>query len=279
LTFYVIGRKQGKSSDVTESEQGTEDEVSSEEDDSTVFKGAKPTDEVTSDRSDEEKNSSSEDGFIVKDEGPANAVLPVAFSMQAHEDLSYQFKKIFQFFVHVAVRPPNQRHKFMKDQLKSKPFYMQYLNVLTCSAEDYFSVPLQHTRKKITGIRDSLVASSVWKPQYKRALETYSTFDIVLMDYALPGCDACNLGSRKSTRMGRLSGPRYDPLGFIVGFLSSSLLSLLKPNINRLGMTASLMTRIPTATIVTKLSLRRNFVLEDFAPGEHGCITPCATGK
>jgi hypothetical protein len=75
-------------------------------------------------------------------------------------------------------------------------------------------VPLQITRRKICGLRDSLVASSVWRPEFKGPLETYPEFDLIPLDFAVPACDACHLGGRMSTLTGRLSGLPYNKLGF-----------------------------------------------------------------
>lgn len=58
--------------------------------------------------------------FIVEDDGAGLAALPVEFSMESHQDLSHNFKKIFQFFVHIAVHPPIERHEFMEMQMKSQ---------------------------------------------------------------------------------------------------------------------------------------------------------------
>jgi hypothetical protein len=58
----------------------------------------------------------------VEDDVAAPAVLPMEFSMETHEDLIHQFKKIFQFFVHIAVRPGIERHQFMEHQMRSKVF-------------------------------------------------------------------------------------------------------------------------------------------------------------
>ncbi|KAJ3920294.1 hypothetical protein F5877DRAFT_89527 [Lentinula edodes] len=95
--------------------------------------------------------------------------------------ISHNCEKIFQFFVHIAV---------------------------------YFSVPVLAARRKIIGFRDSLVASSVWKPEFKGPLERYPELDLVQLEFLMPGCDACNLGARMSTLNGRLLGEPYDRLGF-----------------------------------------------------------------
>lgn len=146
------------------------------------------------------------------------AQLPPEFSMETHQDLVHHFKIIFQFFVHVAVQPSTKRKAFMKLQMKSMyfPSDASYLTRLSLDTE-YFSVPLQIARRKISGLRDSLVASSVWRPGFRRALEKYPDFELVALDFALPNCDACHLGGRLSTLTGRLSGMPYDKLGFEVG--------------------------------------------------------------
>lgn len=148
---------------------------------------------------DEDIDNSDSSDFIVEDDGVTPTLLPAQFSMEAHQDLSHQFKKIFQFFVHIAVRPAKERHDFMEKQIRD---------------EEYFSVPLQVTRRKISGLRDSLVASSVWRPEFKNPLETYPELDLIPLDFAVPVCDACHLGGRMSTLTGRLSGLPYDKLGF-----------------------------------------------------------------
>ncbi|KAG6909692.1 hypothetical protein DXG01_015893 [Tephrocybe rancida] len=105
-------RKQGKPSESPSSSSKGEDSGS---DDDTPFKGAKPSSDFDSlfDDSDSDSN------FIVEDDNSVVAVLPMQFSMESHEDLDHMFKKIFQFFVHIAVRPAKERHYFMKDQLHS----------------------------------------------------------------------------------------------------------------------------------------------------------------
>lgn len=72
------------------------------------------------------------------------------------------------------------------------------------------------TRRKLFGLRDSLVASSVWRSEFRKSLETYPKFSLVHLDFALPHCDACHLGGRLSTLCGRLDGHRYDQLSFEV---------------------------------------------------------------
>ncbi|KAJ3744711.1 hypothetical protein DFH05DRAFT_1524336 [Lentinula detonsa] len=185
-------KKQGKPMDSDEEE--TEGE---EEEEVVPFRNARPENDRDSlfDESESDRSGS----FIVEDDGTGLASLPVEFSMESHQDLSHSFKKVFQFFVHIAVHPPVERHDFMEMQMKN---------------EAYFSVPLNAARRKIEGLRDSLVASSVWRPEFKGPLEKYPELDLVQLDFAVPGCDACNLGARMSTLNGRLLGEAYDRLGF-----------------------------------------------------------------
>jgi len=121
-----LGKKLGHA---VESSVSDEDE-NEEEMENTVmpFKGAKPDsgsdslfDGSIHDKSDSDDSDDSD--FIVEDDGATLAVLPMEFSMEAHEDLTHQFKKIFQFFVHIAVRPAVERHQFMEDQMKSEVLY------------------------------------------------------------------------------------------------------------------------------------------------------------
>ncbi|OAX44684.1 hypothetical protein K503DRAFT_764872 [Rhizopogon vinicolor AM-OR11-026] len=163
------------------------------------FKGARP------DRGDGSESPSVEDdgddNFIVEDDeqGGSTTRLPVAFSMNTHQDLAHQFKIVFQLFVHMAVRPTAERHQFMEKMLE---------------AEEYFSVPLQVMRRKLSGMKDSLVTSSVWKPEFKKPLERHPEFQLVRMEFSVPQCDACHLGGRVSTLLGRVSGKPYNKYDF-----------------------------------------------------------------
>jgi Domain of unknown function (DUF4211) len=92
-----------------------------------LFKGAKPSKSaVESDTGEEEDEEGSEEGsgseddesWIVEDDPTAAPCLPAEFSMETHQDLGHQFKKVFQLFVHVAVHPPKKRKKRMEELLK-----------------------------------------------------------------------------------------------------------------------------------------------------------------
>lgn len=97
--------------------EGTANELVEYEGTSTPFKGAKPSSEMNGLTADETGSSESSD-FIVEDDNVFQ--LPAQFSMETHQELSHQFKKIFQFFVHIAVRPPKRRSSFMKKKLTGK---------------------------------------------------------------------------------------------------------------------------------------------------------------
>ncbi|CAL1704452.1 unnamed protein product [Somion occarium] len=179
-----------------ESVQSDSEEVEEDEDNAAPFARARPSNGNDDSASGGEASEEEEDTFIVEDDNKVE--LPPEWSMSTYQDLTHHFKIVCQLFVHLAVQPPNDRRSFMEESLKS----------------DYFSVPLQVARRKISGMRDSLVASSVWRPDFKKPLETYPHFEIVQLDFAEPGCDACHLGGRLSTRIGRLSGEPYDKLSF-----------------------------------------------------------------
>ncbi|KAH0830589.1 hypothetical protein J3R83DRAFT_2044 [Lanmaoa asiatica] len=167
------------------------------------FKGAKLHHSGESDASHDEADSNEEDeeNFIVDDDahGVPAAQLPLAFSLSTHQDLAHHFKIVCQLFVHIAVQPLVDRRPFLERALKE---------------EEYLSVPLQVTRRKLSGMRDSLVASSVWRSDFKKVLETYPKFTLVRLDFAIPQCDACHLGGRLSTLLGRLIGKPYDEYDF-----------------------------------------------------------------
>jgi len=90
--------------------------------------------------------------------------------------------------------------------------------------DHYFSVPFQVIRRKTSSTRDS-IASSVWRRDYREALELYPDLTLVKLDFAVPHCDACHLGGRQSTVEGRLKGIPYDNLSLEVSLLSIIALS------------------------------------------------------
>jgi len=103
------------------SDSSEESEDPSEEEQFKPFKGAKLASKDTESSTGDENDSDDSSSFIVEDDNQAVAAqLPSEFSMRSHDDLSHQFKIIFQLFVHVAVRTPTERHTFMSEQVKGK---------------------------------------------------------------------------------------------------------------------------------------------------------------
>ena len=84
------------------------------------FRGSKPSTDHISLSNDEESSSDQSSQFIIEDDDEVQ--LPAQFSMQTYGDLSYQFKKIFQLFVHVAVQSPEDRLVFMKQHMQGHSF-------------------------------------------------------------------------------------------------------------------------------------------------------------
>lgn len=85
------------------------------------FNGSKPTGE----HNDTDQSSSDESNAFIVEDGEVFE-LPPQFSMETHQDLSLQFKKIFQFFVHVAVQPPASRSAYMEQQMQGLPIFHEY---------------------------------------------------------------------------------------------------------------------------------------------------------
>lgn len=226
MLYSPLITTQGKKRGEISSESSSSEEE--DEDDNVVapIEGAKPDDsDLFSDG--EEVNEPEDDSFIVEDDSTAAvAQLPVIFSMNTHQDLAHHFKIICQLFVHLIVRPAAERREFMTQMMRGKTTgkSIPRMRPVACIPilmpllvdEEYFAVPLQIARRKLSGLRDSLVASSVWRPEFKKPLERYPEFKLTTLDFAIPACDACNLGGRLSTRLGRLSGTPYDRLGFEV---------------------------------------------------------------
>ncbi|KAH9926204.1 uncharacterized protein B0H18DRAFT_1094787 [Fomitopsis serialis] len=187
-------RGQPVASTSTSADDDDDDEV-----DDAPFADARPGKSGKRDTTpDEDGDTEEDDAFIVEDDNAAAPELPAEFSMNTFQDLLHHFKIICQFFVHLAVHEPDEREDIRADLVKNQ----------------YFAVPLQIARRKLLGMRDSLVTSSVWRTDYKKSLETYPDFEVYELDFAVHGCDACHLGSRMSTRVGRLSGLPYEPETF-----------------------------------------------------------------
>lgn len=98
-----------------ESDSDGQEESEEHETVSKPFRGSKPSADYNS-LANEESDSDQHSQFIIEDDDEVE--LPAQFSMQTYGDLSYQFKKIFQLFVHVAVQSPGDRHAFMERHMQ-----------------------------------------------------------------------------------------------------------------------------------------------------------------
>ncbi|KAI1795783.1 hypothetical protein LXA43DRAFT_989531 [Ganoderma leucocontextum] len=185
-----------KRGETIQSESEGEDE---EEEEAAPFAGARPDNGAEdSDGEEDAEEEEEEDTFIVED-GSAQVVdLPAEFSMGTYQDLLHHFKIVCQMYVHILVHDPEDREEA----------------AVKLRENQYFSVPLKIARRKLYGMRDSLVAGSTWKPRFRKALDTYPNFESQHLEFTALGCDACNLGGRKSTIQGRLSGEPYDPQNY-----------------------------------------------------------------
>ncbi|KZT26355.1 hypothetical protein NEOLEDRAFT_1063304, partial [Neolentinus lepideus HHB14362 ss-1] len=202
--------KRKKRGQAIESSESSGRQSEGEDDADVPFEGARPSNlEDDYEASNNSRNDDEvEDSFIVEDDNQVvRTELPSEFSMNTFQDLAHHFKIICQLFVHVAVQPPHERHDYMDRALMDV---------------EYFRIPLQIARRKLTGMRDSLVASSVWRPEFKDPLEKYPNLELVTLEVAVAHCDACHLGNRISTLLGRVNGEPYDKLGFEAVYDSDS---------------------------------------------------------
>ncbi len=186
------------------------------DDDAVPFAHARP-DDRTAAHDAEEDDEEGEGGFIVEDDEQA-VELPAEFSMNTYQDLLHHFKIVCQLFVHMAVHDADEREEAATRLQNSEQTRLRSTQAAQnlSSADQYFEVPLKITRRKLSGMRDSLVAGSTWKPQFRKALDKYPTFELYNLEFSVLGCDACHLGGRKSTLQGRLGGSPYDPLTYEV---------------------------------------------------------------
>ena len=133
-------------------------------------------------------------------------------------------------------------------------------------------------------MRDSLVASSVWNSNFKRSLERYPGFTLVRLDFAVPECDACHLGGRVSTLLGRLTGKPYDEHDFEVycQFVPGKLLMetyRTYPTMNQMKAWKTMQTRMGMGMELENETLGKNFTLVDFARRAREFIIDSATGR
>ncbi|KAI0302160.1 hypothetical protein BC826DRAFT_987567 [Russula brevipes] len=177
--------------------ESSDEQTGDEEDRATPFQGSqRDSDQNGDDHGDDDGNDT--DDFVVQDDGAVIPELPMAFSLHSHQDASHDFKIVCQLLVHLAMMSMDERRTYMEEMLKG---------------EHYFSVPFQVICRKVSGTRDS-IASSVWRHDYRKTLELYPDLTLAKLDFAVPHCDACHLGGRKSTVSAWLKGIPYDKVSF-----------------------------------------------------------------
>ncbi|RPD66233.1 hypothetical protein L226DRAFT_500420 [Lentinus tigrinus ALCF2SS1-7] len=188
--------KKKKRGEAVQSASSSESEGEEEDGHVAPFAHARPDNRAQSDE--DEGQEENEDNFIVEDDNTQAVELPAEFSMNTYQDLLHHFKIVCQLFVHMAVHDADERGEV----------------ATTLQNNQYFSVPLKITRRKLLGMRDSLVAGSTWKPRFRKTLDKFPVFELFALEFVVLGCDACHLGGRKSTLQGRVSGDPYDPLTY-----------------------------------------------------------------
>ena len=95
-------------------------------------------------------------------------------------------------------------------------FQLSSLSDLSIISENYFLIAMRKMRAALSGLRDSLVKSQVWRPEIAHALETYPILETTVLEGRLDGCEACHLVDRVSSQKAILNGAAYDKLGFEV---------------------------------------------------------------
>ncbi|KAG8838179.1 hypothetical protein FRC18_005943 [Serendipita sp. 400] len=204
-SYVSIGQRLGLPSDPEESDDGESGSGNGSEDE-TSFKpipGARKLGSPISVESDEASSGGTED-FVVEDDGDNSVAmeLPLQFSMHRAQPLAVSFKVFFQLLVHIACQPSHLREIYVKERL---------------SREDDTTLYLQNAvgqlRKHLSSIRDSQVASSLWKYNFRNALEVKPELTVIQIDPE-PFCAACRRNSAISTQQAQLQGEPYRPLSF-----------------------------------------------------------------
>jgi len=145
---------------------------------------------------DDDEDESSDDGkagsdnFIVSDDDLSGDIaLPEEFSLK-RESPEYKFKVVFQYLVLLVVKGAR---------------------ILPLKGEDdaYFGRQLRDVRKLMRGLRDSM-AGSVWRPEFREALETYPIWKEAKLDEMETFCDACNRRNQRCFKYAWLRGSPYD---------------------------------------------------------------------
>jgi hypothetical protein len=106
---------------------------------------------------------------------------------------------------------------------------------LSSANEQYFIPRLDYMRRKLDGLRTSVVQSQIWRREFVKAMQSGSVFAKLMvafphlhtnyMDELYDGCDACHMSGRMSRFEAILDGHQYDVATFEVSSSLSSLTS------------------------------------------------------
>lgn len=129
------------------------------------------------------------DDFLVSDDGEMPEELPEEFSHK-RESTEYKFKVVFQYLLLLAIKGPD-------------------VLPLSKSDADYFGRQLRDVRNLMKGFRDSL-SSTLWKPEFRKALETYPVWQEANLTEREEYCDGCNRRNQRCYRTAWLRGQPYD---------------------------------------------------------------------
>lgn len=75
---------------------------------------------------------------------------------------------------------------------------------------------MQKLRGALSGLRDSLVRSQAWRPEFVNALRTYPILDLTEFRSTVDSCEGCRLPDRQVSRLAVFSGEPYDEVTFEV---------------------------------------------------------------
>ncbi|BEJ13676.1 hypothetical protein CspHIS471_0308500 [Cutaneotrichosporon sp. HIS471] len=140
---------------------------------------------------DSDDASSTDSAAFIDDSMPArHAMLPHEFSLK-RDTPEHKFKVVFHYMVVLVVRGAR--------------------DFLPLQGEDnaYFGRQLRDVRNMMRGLRDS-VASALWRPDFRDALETYPLWKQLKLDKPEEFCDACNCHKQKCMHNAWLRGDPYD---------------------------------------------------------------------
>lgn len=129
------------------------------------------------------------DDFLVSDDGEMLEELPEEFSHK-RESTEYKFKVVFQYLLLLAIKGPD-------------------ILPLSKSNADYFGRQLRDVRNLMKGFRDS-VSSTLWKPEFRKALETYPVWKQADLTEREGYCDGCNRRNQQCHNTAWLRGQPYD---------------------------------------------------------------------